>query len=65
MLRLVGQMRPAVFQPGDPGIRVGRTLPVSVGRRLTFAIAVQADQVLGCRRLDATLAGRPDVRVPR
>jgi hypothetical protein len=50
-------MRSAVFQLGDPGIRVGRTLPVSVGQLLTFAIAVQADQILGRRRLDATLAG--------
>ena len=44
MLRLVGQRRAAVFQPDDPGIRVGRALPVSVGQLLAFAIAIQADQ---------------------
>ena len=55
MLRLVGQMRAAVFQLGDPGIRIGRALPVRVGQLLAFAIAIQPDQVVGRRRLDAAL----------
>ena len=50
-------MRAAIFHLGDPGIRIDRTLPVGVGQFLAFAIAVQPDQILGCRRLNAALAG--------
>ena len=44
---------PQTLQLGDPGIRVGRALPVGVRQRLAFALAIQPDQILGRRRLDA------------
>jgi hypothetical protein len=49
-------MRAAVFQLGDPGLRIGRALPVRVGQLLALAIASQPHQILGRRRLDAALA---------
>ena len=57
MLRLVGQMRATVLQLGDPGIRIGRALPVRIGQLLAFALAIQPHQVLGRWRLDAALLG--------
>src|SRR5947209_15316434 len=57
MLRLVRQMRVAIFQLGDRGLWLSRALPVRVGQLLAFAIAVQPDQVLGGWRLDAALFG--------
>ena len=59
VLGLVGQMRAAVLQLGDPRVRIGRALPLRVGQLLAFAVAIQPDQVLGRRRLDAALLGHP------
>jgi len=52
-------MRAAVFHLGDLGIRIGWTRPIRVGQLLACAIAIQPDQVLGRRRLDAALLGHP------
>jgi len=59
MFRLVGEMRAAIFQLGDPGIRIGQTLPVGIGQLLALAMAIQADQVFGRRCLDAAVLGHP------
>ena len=59
MLRLVGQMRRSVLHLGDPGVRVGRTLPVGVRQPLALALAVEARQVLGRRRLNPALLRHP------
>ena len=55
VLRLVGQMRRSVLHLGDPGVTVGRALPVGVRQRLALALPVEARQVLGARRVDAAL----------
>ena len=59
VLRLVSQMRRSVLHLGDPGIRVGRALPVGVRQRLALALAVEARQVLGRRRLNPALLRHP------
>jgi phosphatidylserine/phosphatidylglycerophosphate/cardiolipin synthase-like enzyme len=55
MLGLVGEMRRSVLHLGDPGVRVGRTFPVGVRKRLAFALAVETRQILGSGRIDAAL----------
>ena len=59
VLRLVGQMRRSVLHLGDPGVTVGRALPVGVRQRLALALPVEARQVLGARRVDAALFRHP------
>ena len=60
VLRLVGQMRRSVLHLGDPGVTVGRALPVGVRQRLALALpVVEARQVLGARRVDAALFRHP------
>ena len=59
VLRLVGQMRRSVLHLGDPGVRVGRVFPVGVRQRLALALAVEARQVFGRRRLDPALVRHP------
>ena len=44
----------AVFHAGAAGTVIGLRNPLLVGRLLALALAVQADQVLGGRRLDPT-----------
>ena len=52
-------MRRSVLHLGDPGVRVGRAFPVGVRQRLALALAVEARQVLGARRLDPALFRHP------
>ena len=52
-------MRRTVLHLGDPGVRVGRAFPVGVRQRLALALAVEARQVLGARRLDPALLRHP------
>ena len=42
VLRLVGQMRRSVLHLGDPGVTVGRALPVGVRQRLALALPVES-----------------------
>ena len=58
VLRLVGKVRGAVLHPGDARLGIGRRRPVGVRQGLVLAGAVEADQILGTRRLDAALAGQ-------
>ena len=57
MLRLVGQMRGAVLHPRDLRIRIGRARPILVREFLALPLAIQPDQVVDRRRLDAALLG--------
>ena len=50
VLRFVGQMR--LVLSGDLRLGVGRALPIRVRQRLAPALAVEARQVLGARRVD-------------
>ena len=43
VLRLVGQMRRSVLHLGDPGVRVGRTLPVGVRQRARETDVIERD----------------------
>ena len=52
-------MRRCVLHLGDPGVTVGRALPVGVRQRLALALPVEARQVLGARRIDAALFRHP------
>ena len=51
-------MRGAVLHPGDARLGIGRGCPVSVRQGLALAGAVEADQILGTRRLDAAFPGQ-------
>ena len=55
MLGLVGKVRGAVFHPGDARLGIGRGCSISVRQGLALAGAVESDQILGTRRLDAAL----------
>jgi hypothetical protein len=59
VLRFVGQMRRPVLHPGDFRLGVGRALPIRVRQRLALALAVEARQVLGVRRVDPALFRHP------
>ena len=59
VLRFVGQMRRPVLHPGDLRLGVGRALPIRVRQRLALALAVEARQVLGARRVDPALFRHP------
>ncbi len=45
VLGLVGQVRGAVLHLGDPGLGVALRVPVLVGKPLTLALAVDADEI--------------------
>jgi len=53
MLGLVGQTRAAILQLGNPGVRIGWTLPVGVRQFLAGAGAVQPHQIIRGRCRDA------------
>ena len=59
MFGLVGKMRRAVLHLGDLGVRIGLARPIFVRQLLAFALAVEPDQVVDRRRLDAALLGHP------
>jgi hypothetical protein len=51
-------MRGAIFQPGAASILVGGGSPNPRWTLLPFAVAIEPDQIVRCRRLDPALAGR-------
>ena len=64
MLGLVGEVRAAVLQLGDPGLGVGRRGPLGVRQPLALPLAVEPDQVLGRRRRDPALLRQPLQHLP-
>ena len=57
VLGLVGEMRATVLQLGDLGLWIGLAGPLLVRQLLAFAGAVDADEIVRIRRLDAALLG--------
>ena len=58
VLGLVGQPGATILQLGDLGLWVRRREPVCVGQPLALALAIQPDQVVGRRGLDAAFLGQ-------
>jgi hypothetical protein len=59
MFGLVGEMRRAVLHLCDFGIGIGLACPVLVRELFALAVAVESDEVVDRRRLDAALPGHP------
>ena len=53
MFGLIGKMRRAVLHPGDLGVWIGLARPIFVRQLLAFALAVEPDQVVDRRLIDA------------
>ena len=64
VLGLVGQPGAAILQLGDLGLWVRRREPVCVGQPLALALAIQPDQVVGRRGLDAAFLGQTLQHLP-
>ena len=59
MLGLVGQMGCSILHSGDPRLGIGLADPLLVRQRLTPALPVQANEVLGGRGRNPALLGHP------
>ena len=59
MFGLVCKMRRAVLHLGDFCVGIGLARPIVVRKLLAFAFAIEPDQVVDRRRLDAALLGHP------